>query len=368
MKLDSPYSVSSAQDAAVAAWNLIRCPVCRASGERTDSYWRCLGCSRSYPRYSQIVDFRIVSGREDLSFAHLQAARVEQERISRAVSLAAHTTFAEMVEAYFREFPTHHDIERGEKGTLLDADELAREVLFQMGQSVSFSELARRDNSVALDIGCGAAGLTGLLATNFSAVIAMDADLDRMMLAERHCAELGLRNVVLLCGYGESMPLTTDAVDFISCVEVLEHASSQPQLIAELQRVLYPGGMLYLTTPNRFSAGREPHVNLWALGWLPRRLMDRYVRFRLGVPYAGKRNLSYWELHRMMKGSFGSNFRFSRPRRSRYTAQARLANSLLQIPGLSNLVRLIVAGYHVVGSKPPRPSLTRSTAESKSLR
>jgi len=352
LKLEASTSASSTVDKATHAWDLIRCPVCRSIGELKESHWGCLTCGRTYQRYSRIVDFRVVAGREDLSFAHLQAARAEKDRVSRALGMAANASFAQMVDAYFKEFPTRPEIERGEKATLLHAEEIAREVLFQMSQSVPFADLAGREESVALDVGCGAAGLTGLLAAKFSAVIAMDADMDRMVLAERHCAQLGLNNVVLLCAFGESMPLTLDAVDFISCVEVLEHATSQSQLISEFQRILRPGGKLYLTTPNRFSAGREPHVNLWALGWLPRRLMDSYVRFRLGVPYVGKRNLSYWELSRMVEASFGLNFRFSRPRRTRYTVQARIANSLLRIPGFAHLVRPIVAGYHVVCGKP----------------
>jgi len=354
MKLEGTSIDPSFVDQAKPAWDLIRCPACGSAGELGASRWRCLGCLRGYPRHSRIVDFRVAGPREDLSFAHLQAARAESERIGRALELAGHSSFAEMVEAYFREFPTRPEIERGEKGTLLHAEENAREMMFQMGQGIRFSELTSRPKSVALDVGCGAAGLTGLLAPHFSAVIAMDADLDRMVLAERHCTELGLRNVAFVCAFGESMPLEAEAADFISCLEVLEHATSQPQLISELRRVLRPGGRLYLTTPNRFSAGREPHVHLWALGWMPRRWMDSYVRFRLGVPYAGKRNPSYWELRRMMEASFGAEFCFARPSRSSYTPQARVANALLRIPGAAYFVRGIVAGYHVIGAKPMR--------------
>jgi SAM-dependent methyltransferase len=354
MKPEAFASISPATDFPQSAWDLIRCPICHSTGKLKQSSWRCSDCGRSYPKYSEIVDFRVVSGREDLSFAHLQATRDEKERVSRALSLAATASFAELVDNYFREFPTRPEIERGEKQTLLCAEGNAQEILFQMGQTVPIAELADRPQSIALEAGCGAAGLTGILAKRFSAVIALDADLDRMVLAEKHCAELGVRNVVLVCAFGESMPIASDAVDFIACIEVLEHATSQPELISELRRILCPDGQLYLTTPNRFSAGLEPHVNLWGLGWLPRRLMDSYVRFRLGIPYVGKRNLSYWELRRMMKMCFGADFCFRRPRRSRYTAQARVANSLLHIPALAYLVRLMVAGYHVVASKPAR--------------
>ena len=274
MKPEAFASISPATDFPQSAWDLIRCPICHSTGKLKQSSWRCSDCGRSYPKYSEIVDFRVVSGREDLSFAHLQATRDEKERVSRALNLAATVSFAELVDNYFREFPTRPEIERGEKQTLQQADENAQEILFQMGQTVPIAELADRPQSIALEAGCGAAGVTGILAKRFSAVIALDADLDRMVLAEKHCAQLGVRNVVLLCAFGESMPFASDAVDFIACIEVLEHATSQPELISELRRILRPRGQLYLTTPNRFSAGLEPHVNLWALGWLPRWLMD----------------------------------------------------------------------------------------------
>jgi len=352
MQPEAYASILRDGDSAVSAWDVICCPICRSRGHLNQSSWRCAECGRSYPRYAQIVDFRVTSSREDLSFAHFETARDEKERVTRALGMAANATFAEMVDKYFREFPTSPAIERGEKGTLLGAESNAQEMLFQMRQTVPIAELAARRGSIFLETGCGAAGLTGILAKDFSSVIALDADLDRMVLAQKHCEELGLSNVVLLCAFGESLPLAADVVDFIACIEVLEHATSQPDLLSEMRRILRPGGQLYLTTPNRFTAGSEPHVNLWGLGWLPRRFMDSYVRLRLGLPYIGKRNLSFWELRRMMKISFGADFCFRRPLRSRYTVHARVANLLLSIPVLASVVRLVVAGYHVSASKP----------------
>jgi SAM-dependent methyltransferase len=334
-----------------AAWNIVRCPICRSPGSLYESFWQCSACHRNYPRYSRILDLRVSSDRDDLSFAHLESLRGERERSARALAMMSTATFAEMVENYFSEFPTRPEIERGEKETLLYADKIAREILLQMRQTAPIDDFAARPQSIALEAGCGAAGLTGILAKRFYSVVALDADLDRMILAQKHCEELGLTNVMLLCAFGESMPIAQDAVDFIACIEVLEHATSQRDLLSELRRILRPGGRLYLTTPNRFTAGREPHVKLWGLGWLPRSVMNSYVRWRLGVPYVGKRNLSYWELRDLMRETFDDDFFFCRPRRSKYTVQARVANGLSSIPLLARLVRFVIAGYHVNAGK-----------------
>src|SRR5216683_823075 len=109
--------VSAVTQSTGPAWHVIRCPICRSTGSLHKSHWQCSGCGRGYPRYSEIVDFRVVSGREDLSFAHLQAARDEKDRISRALNLLATVRFAELIDNYFREFPTRPEIERGEKQT-----------------------------------------------------------------------------------------------------------------------------------------------------------------------------------------------------------------------------------------------------------
>ncbi|HEV8408776.1 MAG TPA: class I SAM-dependent methyltransferase [Sphingomicrobium sp.] len=51
---------------------------------------------------------------------------------------------------------------------------------------------------------------------------------------------------------GVSIPFSNASFDTILCTEVLEHAASPEALIAEIERVLKPGGMLLATVP--FSA------------------------------------------------------------------------------------------------------------------
>ncbi len=48
---------------------------------------------------------------------------------------------------------------------------------------------------------------------------------------------------------GKTLPLADDSVDAILCTEVLEHVEIPEQLIAQMLRVLKPGGELLLTLP-----------------------------------------------------------------------------------------------------------------------
>jgi hypothetical protein len=53
-------------------------------------------------------------------------------------------------------------------------------------------------------------------------------------------------------------------------------------------------------TPNRFSLGLEPHVRLWGVGFLPRRLARRYVRAFCKPSRYGIRLLSARSLRRLL--------------------------------------------------------------------
>jgi SAM-dependent methyltransferase len=66
----------------------------------------------------------------------------------------------------------------------------------------------------------------------------------------------------------QPLPVADDTFDYVLCCEVIEHMELDPMfMIAEINRVLKPGGMLILTTPNITSS--------WAI-WKILRGFDPY--------------------------------------------------------------------------------------------
>jgi ubiquinone/menaquinone biosynthesis C-methylase UbiE len=66
----------------------------------------------------------------------------------------------------------------------------------------------------------------------------------------------------------QALPIADDTFDYVLCCEVIEHMELDPMfMIAEINRVLRPGGMLILTTPNITSS--------WAI-WKILRGFDPY--------------------------------------------------------------------------------------------
>lgn len=64
--------------------------------------------------------------------------------------------------------------------------------------------------------------------------------------------KLSSRNLKVVQGIAEKMPFADASFDVVISEEVLEHIKNQKQVIKEIYRVLKPGGIVILTTPNKW--------------------------------------------------------------------------------------------------------------------
>jgi ubiquinone/menaquinone biosynthesis C-methylase UbiE len=132
-----------------------------------------------------------------------------------------------------------------------------------------------------LDLGCGRHALwSRAYAAHGARVVAVELDPARCVEA---VARLGAappsgpgRVLAVVHGDGERLPLRDETVHFVHCAQVLEHVASPAAILAELRRVLVPGGHAYVTAINR-HAFRDPHFGVVGVNWLPRRLADRVL-------------------------------------------------------------------------------------------
>ena len=152
-----------------------------------------------------------------------------------------------------------------------------------------------------LEVGCGSAALAAAVARRGAAVTATDVSLRWLVLARKRLAEEGLAGVRLVCCAAEEPLLPEESFDAVLASDVVEHVESPQDFVAGCGRVLRPGGLLFLATPNRYSLGLEPHVRLPLVGYLPRPLATRYVRAVRGAPYDHVRLLSARELRRLLE-------------------------------------------------------------------
>ncbi|MFB6311717.1 MAG: class I SAM-dependent methyltransferase [Salinirussus sp.] len=115
-----------------------------------------------------------------------------------------------------------------------------------------------------LDVGCGEGRHAHAATFETNAVVGLDADDTRLQKALEGfdtIVDEGASQELTLCrGDALSLPFADDSFDVVICTEVLEHVSTVEPAIAELARVLAPGGSLAVSTPRP-----GPERICWAL-------------------------------------------------------------------------------------------------------
>ena len=100
---------------------------------------------------------------------------------------------------------------------------------------------------VLVDIGCGG-GSFAVTARTYFTVAAFDVNEQAMRTIPRSVTKKWI-------GTGEAIPLRSNSVNLVTCLDVLEHIPAPQGCIAEAYRILKVGGFLFLRTPNPESIG-----------------------------------------------------------------------------------------------------------------
>lgn len=138
---------------------------------------------------------------------------------------------------------------------------------------------ARIDGAQALDIGAGSGGIAIALAEAGASVDAVEPDPVRFRWATERIAGHGVP-VRLSSSSGESLPFDAATFDLVILDSVIEHVENPRRVIREVARVLRPGGIAYLVSPNKLSAFnilRDPHYEMFGVVLLPHLLGKLYV-------------------------------------------------------------------------------------------
>lgn len=123
----------------------------------------------------------------------------------------------------------------------------------------------------ALDVGCGAGLLAEPLARMGADVTGVDAAGEAIAAARDHAAGQGL-TIDYRAGGIEDVE---SQFDLVTAMEVIEHVTDPQTFVAGLARILAPGGLLILSTPNRTPLSRTMIVTLAeGFGRIPGRTHD----------------------------------------------------------------------------------------------
>jgi SAM-dependent methyltransferase len=136
---------------------------------------------------------------------------------------------------------------------------LAEENYWFRRHEVVYERLAERcaDRDV-LEAGCGEGYGADLIAGVARHVIGLDYDESTVAHVRARYPRVEVRHANLA-----ELPLADSAVDVVVNFQVIEHLWDQAQFVTECDRVLRPGGVLLMSTPNRltFSPGSDTPLN-----------------------------------------------------------------------------------------------------------
>ena len=123
----------------------------------------------------------------------------------------------------------------------------------------------------ALEVGCGAGRIAIALAGRGFQVDGLDVEPRVVEQAAELAASAGVAAKFFVADFSKPDPRFPDATyDLVVCSEVLEHVEPWREIVDNIARVLKPGGLLVLTTPNdpgQFSVLDEYAGHVRRFGW-----------------------------------------------------------------------------------------------------
>ena len=327
------------------------CPACRAAIDRDVDPPICRGCERPYATTVGIPDFR-------LEYLDPYSSREEDARAARELAAQSQDLDLErLLREHWRQAGKPPKfVERFVKGDMV-APERAEADVAAVEQALG---RALTPNDRVLEVGAGTAALGLAAARRGSHVLASDVSMRWLVLARKRIEEAGAE-IELVCCAAEALPFRDEAFDLVIAGDVVEHVADQRRFVGECTRVLAPGGLFFLATPNRYSVGLEPHVRLWGVGFLPRPVARKYVEVVRRAPYDHVRLLSSIALRRLLE-SEGLRVTIDPPEVSPASQRlyggvelrlVRIYNRLRQVDAVRLGLRAIGPFFHVFAVKEP---------------
>ena len=230
--------------------------------------------------------------------------------------------------------------------------------MFEMFREQAIEYFPASRSRTALDIGCGVGTATIGLSHHYDCAIGLDPMLTNLLLAQKHCVEQGINNVVFVQGFGQKLPIRGRSVDFAVALNVIEHLMAVEEALDEVSRVLAPEGCFCGDSRNRYDFFfPEPHIQLRLFGFIPRRY-QKEVAWRLrSMPYDNIKLLSYLELKRYARDAFGENVVITYPKASAYGYPSKWDARLKMVrkmPMLSTLLLAIFPTQLIIAGSPGR--------------
>ena len=136
--------------------------------------------------------------------------------------------------------------------------------------------------STVVDVGTGTGFVAAGLAGRAAQVVGVDNSPAMLAVARKNLASLGADNVTLIEQDLNALPLPDDSADVAVANMVLHHALDPAAMLAEMARVVSPGGRVAVTdeVEHHFEWMRTEQADIW-LGFTPDQVESYFRTARL---------------------------------------------------------------------------------------
>ncbi|MFM7592233.1 MAG: class I SAM-dependent methyltransferase, partial [Isosphaeraceae bacterium] len=249
--------------------------------KKNNGQYQCCFCLLTFPVVAGMVDLRLHSDR----YLSLNQERQKARRLAgkanslslEALARAYYAITADVDEARRERFVSH----------ILQAENRGLAILSRLPK-----------NGDILEIGCGTGGFLAAAAKSGRNAFGIDIASRWLVVARSRLQEARknshITNILPACT--ENLPYTNDSWKLIVADSLLEHVDDAVAAIREMVRVVRPGGLILIWTPNRRWLGPDPHVGLWLVKFLPEKWARSYLKRRRGDIFWPKCRSSHeWE-------------------------------------------------------------------------
>lgn len=191
----------------------------------------------------------------------------------------------------------------------------ARDISFERGKFVRsvIEHKIKCENLTILDLGSGQGGTAKVLSEKNN-VLSLDLNIVRLKNQPVPFGEEYKNNIFRVNGNALQVPLKPASFDLIILQDVIEHVAEAESLIKSAHSLLKKNGILYLSTPNKFSVFNiiaDPHWGLPIVSLLKRETIKNYFLKYFRKPEAGRKDSAELFSLNELLNIFKNKFRYS---------------------------------------------------------
>ncbi|MDY6993385.1 MAG: class I SAM-dependent methyltransferase [Pseudomonadota bacterium] len=153
------------------------------------------------------------------------------------------------------------------------------------------------DQLSLLDLSCSTGMLTQAFSPVFKKVYGIDIDQKAVEFAQNNYHDDNIEFQLMDALYTR---FPDNTFNVIICNQMYEHVPDPPKLMAEIYRLLLPGGVCYFSATSRFKVIETHYGRIPFLSYLPKPLAHRYLRVLGKGDYYYETLYTYWGLKQLV--------------------------------------------------------------------